>query len=196
MSDGFKNGVLNTALTGVLTANGDGNNATASSVTQNAVIIGAASNLLSSIPLNNGQVVIGATAGAPLAATLTAGTGISITNGANSITIASSGGGVSWSSQTTNFNAAVNNGYFIAGNAVATLPASPSNGDAIAFFVDGAFTVTITANTGQTIQISSNVSSSAGTQANTATGDACTLVYRSTDTKWCAVSFVGAWNKT
>lgn len=36
----------------------------------------------------NGQLIIGSTAGAPAAATLTAGAGISITNGSNSITIA------------------------------------------------------------------------------------------------------------
>jgi hypothetical protein len=40
----------------------------------------------------NGQLIIGSGSGAPAAATLTAGTGITITNAANSITIASSGG--------------------------------------------------------------------------------------------------------
>lgn len=39
----------------------------------------------------NGQVIIGSTAGAPAAATLSAGAGISITNGSNSISIAASG---------------------------------------------------------------------------------------------------------
>jgi hypothetical protein len=39
----------------------------------------------------NGQLIIGSTAGAPAAATLTAGTGITITNASNSITIAASG---------------------------------------------------------------------------------------------------------
>jgi hypothetical protein len=39
----------------------------------------------------NGELIIGSTAGAPAAATLTAGTGITITNASNSITIAASG---------------------------------------------------------------------------------------------------------
>jgi len=39
----------------------------------------------------NGELIIGSTAGAPAAATLTAGTGISITNGSNSISIAVNG---------------------------------------------------------------------------------------------------------
>jgi trimeric autotransporter adhesin len=144
----------------------------------------------------DGQLIIGSTAGAPAAATLTAGAGISITNASNSITIAASGAGLTWSVKSASFNAAISNGYFITGNATATLPASPSIGDTIAFFVQGAFTVTITGNTGQAIQIASNLSSAAGTQANTATGDSCTLVYDSTNTQWNAVSFVGAWNKT
>lgn len=42
----------------------------------------------------DGQLIIGSTAGAPAAASLTAGTGISITPGSNSITIAVSGAGV------------------------------------------------------------------------------------------------------
>jgi len=40
----------------------------------------------------NGQVIIGSTAGVPAAATLTAGANVTITNGANSITIAAGGG--------------------------------------------------------------------------------------------------------
>lgn len=42
--------------------------------------------------LTNGQVVIGSNGGAPVASTLTAGAGITITNAANSITIAMAGG--------------------------------------------------------------------------------------------------------
>lgn len=46
----------------------------------------------SGITLTDGQLIIGSTAGAPAAATLTAGSNITITNAANSITIASTGG--------------------------------------------------------------------------------------------------------
>lgn len=41
--------------------------------------------------ISDGQIIIGSSAGAPAAATLTAGTGISILNGHNSVTISSSG---------------------------------------------------------------------------------------------------------
>lgn len=44
-------------------------------------------------PLTNGQLLIGSTGADPVAATLTAGTGVSITNGAGSISIALSGSG-------------------------------------------------------------------------------------------------------
>jgi hypothetical protein len=44
-------------------------------------------------PLTNGQLIIGSTGSAPVAATLTAGTGITVTNAAGSITIAATGSG-------------------------------------------------------------------------------------------------------
>lgn len=44
-------------------------------------------------PLTNGQLVIGSTSAAPVAATLTAGSNVTITNGAGTITIAASAGG-------------------------------------------------------------------------------------------------------
>jgi hypothetical protein len=149
---------------------------------------------LQAATLTSGQLLIGGTT-TPAAATLTAGNGISITNGNNSITIASTEF-FTWHDESGAFNALAFNGYFIAGTCTGTLPASPNNGDTIRFFVDGAFTLTIQANTGQTIKIATNVSSSAGTQSNTASGDACTLVYRSTDTQWNCINYVGAWNKT
>lgn len=108
-----------------------------------------------------------------------------------------SGGGFTWSNKSGAFAAAKNNGYFITGSCTGTLPAAPSIGDTIKFFVQGAFTLTIQANTGQKIQISSNLSSAAGTQVNTASGDAVELVYNSTGLQWnAAPGFVGAWNFT
>ncbi len=46
----------------------------------------------STAALTDGQVLVGSTAGNPAPATITAGTGITVTNAANAITIASSGG--------------------------------------------------------------------------------------------------------
>lgn len=148
--------------------------------------------------LLNGQLLIGSTSGRHIQVGTLTSPDSSITIGYSSpnITLRATTTGFIWSDETVNFNALVNNGYFIAASVTANLPASPANGSTISFFVDGAFTLTIQANTGQTIKISSNVSSSAGTQVNTASGDAVTLVYRSTNTRWEAINFVGAWNFT
>lgn len=144
----------------------------------------------------DGQLIIGSTAGAPAAATLTAGTGVSITNGSNSITIAVTGGGFTWADASGAFSPAAQNGYFITGTATGTLPSSPANGDTIKFFVDHASQVlTIQAANSKIIRFGSTVSAANGTAVSTAQGDSVELVYRSTNGCWCAVAgFSGVWN--
>ena len=57
------------------------------SLTANTAVISGAGKILTSVPLADGQILIGSSTGAPAAAALTAGTGITIVPGANSITI-------------------------------------------------------------------------------------------------------------
>lgn len=144
---------------------------------------------------SNGQIIIGSGAGAPIAATISAGTGISVTNGANTITIAATGSEIVWTDEAVSFNAASGNSYFISANAVtATLPSTPSQGDVISFSVDAVTTnFTITGNTGQKIRIGTALSAAAGTAVNNARGDSVTLVYRSSGTTWIASSVIGTW---
>lgn len=100
-------------------------------VTQYSPIIGAASNGLTSLgPLTDGQIVIGSTGVAPVAASLTAGTGISITPGAGSISIASTVSALTWSVITADQGITVSNGYICnkAGLLTLTLPAAPTAG--------------------------------------------------------------------
>ena len=142
----------------------------------------------------NGVVLIGATGAPPSPATLTAGSGITITNGANSITIAATAAAFNWTDEAVPFNASSNNGYFItAGSVTATLPASPNQGDIIRFIVDTASAFTVTANSGQVIRLSSSVSASAGTAVSTARGDSLNLVYRSGATGWLSFGSIGNW---
>jgi hypothetical protein len=70
----------------------------------------------------DGQVIIGSTAGVPAAATLTAGTGITITNGGNSISIASTSSGAG-ATAWVNFN-----GTTVAVNASLNLTSITDNG--------------------------------------------------------------------
>ena len=73
---------------------GGGTGATSFNTT-GVVISGATTTTaLASVTLTDGQLAIGSSIGNPAAATLSAGTGISITNGNNSITIAVSGSAV------------------------------------------------------------------------------------------------------
>jgi hypothetical protein len=91
----------------------------------------------------NGQLLIGNTSGNTLTkATITAGSGITVTNGNGSITIAASGTSSNTPvSKTSNFNATAGSAnnptiYSVdttSGAVTATLPASPANGDTILF---------------------------------------------------------------
>ncbi len=144
----------------------------------------------------NGQLLIGSTGGAPAAATLTAGAGISITNGANSITITATGAGFPWSDVSGTVNASSNNGYFVTGSCTSTLPSGPSNGDLVKYIVDTTSALTITANTGQRIRMQNALSGLAGTTVNSARGDSVELVYRSSTSTWFSQSDNGAWTTT
>lgn len=100
-----------------------------------------------------------------------------------------------WNDVSGAFSPLKNNGYFITGTATGTLPASPAQGDTIAFFVDHASQfLTIRCSGSQIIRLGSLVSSAAGSAISTLQGDSVELVYRASDTCWCAVSGItGTW---
>lgn len=154
-------------------------------------------------PLTNGQLIIGSTGGNPAAATLTAGAGITITNGANSITIASPGGiGVTW--QTVNIAAEplqTFNGYVTdrGGGVTYTLPATANLGDPI-IIVGQLGITTIAQNANQQILISglSSTVGILGSVNGNNVGDCITLtcIVAGANTVWRASSFVGNWTVT
>lgn len=133
--------------------------------------------------------------------TFQAGTGISLTNASGvsgNTTIATTGSVLgTWTDEATSFNALKNNGYFVTANATATLPASPAQGDTIAFNVDSVSGIlTIQANTGQTIEIGKTISASAGIAVSNFNGDSVVLVYRAADTSWRAIQVIGTFTVT
>jgi hypothetical protein len=79
-------------------------------------------------PLTNGQLVIGSTGNPPQAATLSAGTGVTITNAPGSVTISASGSGGSAWTVVTSSTTAVPGGMYLAdtsgGSFTITLPTS------------------------------------------------------------------------
>ena len=99
----------------------------------NALPVGSGGLGITTTP-SNGQIPIGNGTNY-IAATLTEGAGINITNGAGTITISADAGGVEWSTIAgTTQAAAVDNGYIV-GNATTTtitLPATADIGSTVA----------------------------------------------------------------
>lgn len=120
------------------------------------------------------------------------GVGISTSGAGNTLTITSTGAST-WIDQGTSITLVANSNYFATAAVTLTMPASPSQGDSIRVIVDTASAVVLTANTGQVIRLGNSVSSSAGTQTNTARGDSVNLIFRTTGSAWIASSFVGNW---
>jgi len=165
-------------------------------VTQNALIYGGASNALSSLALTNGQLAIGSTGSAPSAATLTQGSGISITNGAGTITIASSSG-YSWSIITADQTAAINNAYICnkAGTLTLTLPTTAAVGSIIGVMNMNTATGAkiLSANPGQIYLGTSAATANTGYFQSINLGDSMFLVCVVADTTWRAYSVTGNW---
>lgn len=142
----------------------------------------------------DGQLIVGSTAGAPAAATLTAGTGISISNGSNSITINATGGGITWSEQTSSpVSAAVNNGYVANLGSLLTfdLPGTFAIGDTIRIAGKGAGLWVIDAPAGDTVIFGNQTTSSGGTITATNANDCIEIVGTTANSVWTVLSSIG-----
>lgn len=168
-------------------------------LTQHAVLIGGASNGITSLgPLTNGQLAIGNTGNDPSAATLTAGTGVTITNGAGSITINAAGGGLTWVDVTgTSASMAVNTGYIAdnAGLVTLTLPATAAQGTvvAVAGGNSGSGGWKLAQNSGQQINFgaSTTTSGTGGSLASTKQYDCVFLLCTTANTNFVVLNSVG-----
>jgi hypothetical protein len=133
--------------------------------------------------------------------TFQAGAGISLTNASGvsgNTTIATTSSLIgAWTDESTSFSPTVGNGYFITGNASATMPASPTQGQAVAFNIDSASAIlTLTANTGQVFSIGKVTSASAGTCVSNFNGDSVLFVFRNSDSSWRAIQCIGTFTVT
>lgn len=143
-----------TGYDGVSTFNG-------STVTQHSLLLGGVNtHTINNLGVaTNGQLPIGSTGADPVLATLSAGTGISISNGAGSITINGTGAGLTWTDVTSATQTlAVNNGYTSNDGATLvtfTLPAAAAYGTVMAVVGKAAGLWTIAQNAGQTIHFGS-----------------------------------------
>lgn len=154
------------------------------------------------LAMTDGQVIIGSSAGSPTAATLSAGTGVTITNASNAITIAATASGFTWTDVTgATQTIAAQNGYFTdrSGGVTYTLPASGSLGDT--FIIVGKLGLTtITPNANQQLLIgsASGTVGVTGTAVGTNVGDCITFVCSTSgaSTVWRARDFVGNWTLT
>lgn len=82
----------NAAAGTLAVARGGTNSATA--LNSNRAIVSSAGALVEAAAATNGQLLIGSTSAAPVVAAITAGTGITVTNGAGTITLAATASGV------------------------------------------------------------------------------------------------------
>lgn len=147
-----------------------------------------------STTLSNGQLLIGSTGNAPVAATVSAGSGISVTNGAGSISIATVAPPFVYQNVTTNSTLAAANGYFVTSGALnLALPATSALGDTIVVSLNGGTSWKITQAAGQSIKMGSSVTTTGATGylQSTAEGDTITLVASTANTQWKVISAVG-----
>jgi len=175
------------------------NTVTGLTAVNQAVLTSTLAGLPTWVPLANGQIIIGSTAGSPSAAILTQGPGISIVNGSNSITISASAGGFAWTDVTTATQTLVaENGYITdrGGGVTYTLPASGALGDEIRI-VGKLGLATITPNANQQIVMgsASGTVGITGTAVSNNVGDCIGLICitAGASTVWRADSVIGTW---
>lgn len=128
-------------------------------LTDHAFLIGAGVSPVNFLgPGTDGQIPIGSTGITPILATITAGAGITVTNGAGSITIASTAGGFTWNIVAAASQAlAAENGYINTnvGLTTFTLPAVTIVGDTYQIAGNSAGGWRVAQNAGQQIHYGS-----------------------------------------
>lgn len=154
-------GNFNIVGTGSITVAGSANTETVqlTGLTNHSLLVGAGTATITNLGVaTNGQLPIGSTGADPVLATITASTGVSITNGAGSITIAATGAGMATVEVTGTSQSMAVDTFYIANNAALvtlTLPTTSALGSVIEIAGKGAGGWKIAQNSGQQIYIGS-----------------------------------------
>lgn len=169
--------------------------------TLNGVMIGggASQQIKATSAMTNGMVAIGSTGATPVAATLTAGAGITVTNGAGSITIDTTGGGFAWSVVTGATQAMVINNGYIGNRATSitfTLPDTAAVGSEVRITNIGAGLPIIAQNAGESINFTASTSTvgAGGTLTAIEQFASIELICVVADTTWNAITSTGNWS--
>jgi hypothetical protein len=125
-----------------------------------------------------GQILIGTTAGAPVAAAINSGTGIVVANGSGSITVNATGGGLATATIAGTTQAAAVNTTYIAlnsGQTTLTLPAVYAVGEIVRLVGATANTGgwVVTASAGDTVRVNNSTTSAGGTVTCAAVAGQC-----------------------
>lgn len=161
----------------------------------NALPVGSGGLGITTTP-TNGQIPIGNGTNYT-AATLSAGSGVSITNAAGSVTIASSGGGTTWKLISANQTLVAGESYLVdtSGGAITlALPAIAVIGDYFRVYnLSGANQVTISQGAGQQVRIASSLTTSGvgGSLTTTSAGDSLEIVCSVANNNFNVVSLIG-----
>jgi hypothetical protein len=175
-------------------AESDGN-LSVTGLTDNAVVIGGGSSALTVCgPLTDGQLFIGSTGNAPSAATLTAGTNITITNAAGAVTIAA-GGGLTYAEETGANKTIVNNYEYGAnrgGGVAFALPATAAAGTRFAITgIAGLWSLTQAASQYVCVGSITSTVGVGGSLTATNAGDCITCTCIVADLGWRVTSMMG-----
>lgn len=145
----------------------------------------------------NGQLLIGVTGGNAEPGTLTAGTGISVTNGSGSITVSSTGGiGLSWIDQTSStVTMAVNTAYVTDNGAslvTYTLPSTAALGSIFGIVGSSTGGWSLEEQSGQSIVFGSDTTTAtSGSLSSTNKGDSIFFVCTTVNTVFTLYSAIG-----
>lgn len=169
----------------------------AATLTDHGILLGSGTGAITPLgAATDGQLPIGSTGADPVLATITAGSGISVTNGAGSITIAATGGSLAWSEITSATKTIVNQEAYIANYATLltfTLPSTAAIGTEFKIQGKNSGLFRIAQNAGQTIHFGATdtTTGTGGYVESLNTYDGIGLVCIIADTDWAVTSSIG-----